>query len=178
MSKRIKNMVLEDLQKRIGSTRDFLVVDASALPGPTANGLRVKLLKQNIRMLGVKNTLAVKILKDMGLGEVTPYLSGPSTLVYGSSDVVALSKEVTKSAKDHDKLKIKGGIVEGRRLDTAGVESLSKSPSREELLSKIAGMILAPGANLAALLGAPGSNLAGLVKSVSEKEESASPAAS
>lgn len=178
MSKRIKNMVLEDLRKRIGSTRDFLVVDASALAGPKANTLRVKLLKQNIRMLGVKNTLAVKILKDLGLEAVAPYLSGPSTLVYGSTDVVALSKEVAKSAKENEKLKIKGGVVEGRGLDTAGVDALSKSPSREELLSKIAGMILAPGANLAALVGAPGANLAGLVKSVSEKEESASPAAS
>ena len=92
--------------------------------------------------------------------------------------MVALSKEVAKSAKENEKLKIKGGVVEGRGLDTAGVDALSKSPSREELLSKIAGMILAPGANLAALVGAPGANLAGLVKSVSEKEESASPAAS
>jgi len=178
MSKRIKSMVLDGLRERIGQTRDFLVVDLSALPGPTANTLRVKLLKRNIRMLGVKNTLAVKVLKDLGLGEVAPFLSGPSTLVFGGTDVVALSKEITKTAKDHDKVKVKGGVVEGRGLDPAGVDALSKSPSREELLSKIAGLILAPGANLAALIGAPGANLAGLVKSVAEKEESAPAAAS
>lgn len=173
MSKRIKGMVVDELRKRLGTSRDFLVVDASALEGTVANNLRVKLLKQNIRMLGVKNTLASKVLKDLGLGEVSKYLAGPTTLVFGGPDVVALSKEITKWAKDIDKLKIKGGVVEGRGLDTAGVDALSKSPSREELLSKIAGQILAPGANLVALLGAPGARLAGLVKSVSEREESA-----
>lgn len=178
MSKRIKAMMIDDLQKRIGTTRDFLVVDASKLQGTVANNLRVKLQKQNIRMLGVKNTLAAKVLADLKLGDLSGALSGPSTLVYGGSDVVALSKEITKSAKDLKDLKIKGGLVEGKGLDASGVDALSKSPSREELLSKIAGQILGPASHLAGLLGAPGSNLAGLVKTVSEREEGAAPAPS
>jgi len=137
MSKRIKAMMIDDLQKRIGTTRDFLVVDASKLQGTAANNLRVKLQKQDIRMLGVKNTLAAKVLADLKLGDLSGALSGPSTLVYGGSDVVALSKEITRSAKDLKDLKIKGGLVEGKGLDASGVEALSKSPSREELLSKI-----------------------------------------
>jgi len=178
MSKRIKAMLIDDLQKRIGNNRDFLVVDASKLPGLAANTLRVKLQKQNIRMLGVKNTLARKVLAELGLGDMSQSLTGPSTLVYGGSDVVALSKEITKSAKDLSDLKIKGGLVEGKGLDASGVEALSKSPSREELLSKIVGQILGPAGHLAGLLGAPGSNLAGLVKTVSEREEGEAPAPS
>jgi large subunit ribosomal protein L10 len=69
-------------------------------------------------------------------------------------------------------------LVEGKGLDASGVDALSKSPSREELLSKIAGQILGPASHLAGLLGAPGSNLAGLVKTVSEREEGAAPAPS
>ncbi|RPI77072.1 MAG: 50S ribosomal protein L10, partial [Planctomycetaceae bacterium] len=160
MSKKLKSMLVEDLRSRIGSTRDFLVVDSSALAGSVANGLRVKLLKQDIRMLGVKNTLAQKVLDELGLGGVGTYLTGPSTLVFGGSDVVALSKEIARTAKDAGKLKIKGGIVEGKAIDAAGVDALSKSPSREELLSKIVSLALAPGANLAALLGAPGGVIA------------------
>lgn len=178
MSKRLKSMIVEDLRSRIGSTRDFLVVDSSALEGTTANNLRVKLLKQDIHMLGVKNTLAQKVLGELGLGGVGAYLAGPSTLVYGGPDVVALSKEIARWAKDIDKLKIKGGIVEGKAIDAAGVDALSKSPSREELLGKIAALALGPGGQLAALLGAPGGVLAGQIKSVSEKEEAASAAAS
>ncbi|RPI80941.1 MAG: 50S ribosomal protein L10, partial [Planctomycetaceae bacterium] len=86
MSKKLKSMLVEDLRSRIGSTRDFLVVDSSALAGSVANGLRVKLLKQDIRMLGVKNTLAQKVLDELGLGGVGTYLTGPSTLVFGGSD--------------------------------------------------------------------------------------------
>ncbi|MFM7160985.1 MAG: 50S ribosomal protein L10, partial [Planctomycetaceae bacterium] len=71
MSKRIKAMMIDDLQKRIGSTRDFLVVDASKLKGTAANNLRVKLQKQNIRMLGVKNTLARKVLAELKLGDLS-----------------------------------------------------------------------------------------------------------
>jgi large subunit ribosomal protein L10 len=92
---------------------------------------------------------------------------------------VALSKEIAKWAKDLEALTVKGGIVEGNSIGPAQFVALSKSPSREELLGKIAGLILAPGAQLAAALLGTGGTLCGQVKSIAEKEpEAAAPAAS
>jgi large subunit ribosomal protein L10 len=180
MSKKIKEMVVTALRERIGEHRDILVIDYSKLDGVTANSMRLKLRKQNIRMLGVKNALARKALGELGLAGLDPYLSGPSALVYGGPDIVALSKEIAKWAKDIEVLQIKGGVVEGNSIDKAGVVALSKSPSREELLGKIVGLMLSPGAQLSAALLGAGGTLAGQIKSIADKEpepeEAAAPA--
>jgi large subunit ribosomal protein L10 len=179
MSKKIKDMLVDELRQRIGQHRDMLVVDYSKLDGVTGNNLRLKLKKHKITMLGVKNALARRALGELGIDGLDQYLTGPSTLVFGGPDIVALSKEIAKWAKDLEPLTIKGGIVDGKSIGPTEVDALSKSPSREELLGKIAGLILAPGALLAgALLGA-GGTLCGQVKSIAEKEpEAAPPAAS
>ncbi|MBI3861629.1 MAG: 50S ribosomal protein L10 [Planctomycetia bacterium] len=177
MSKRIKDMLASELRERLGQHRDILVVDNSKLDGVSANTMRNKLRKSNIRMLWVKNSLARKVLGELGLAALDPFLSGPSTLVYGGPDIVALSKEITKWAKDLEALQIKGGIVEGNSIDRAQVHALSKSPSREELLGKVVMLMLSPGAQLAGALLGSGGTVVGQVKSIAEKEPEAAPAA-
>ena len=178
MSKKIKDMLVDELRQRIGQHKDMLVVDYSKLDGVTGNNLRLKLKKHKITMLGVKNALARKALGELGLKGLDPYLSGPSALVFGGPDIVALSKEIAKWAKNVEALQIKGGVVEGNSIDKAGVDALSKSPSREELLSKIVGLMLSPGANLAAALLGAGGTLGGQIKQIADKEpDAAAPAA-
>lgn len=128
-------------------------------------------------MLGVKNSLARRALGELGLKALEPYLAGPSTLVFGGPDIVALSKEIAKWAKDIEALQIKGGVVEGNSIGPEGVQALSKSPSREELLGKVVALCLAPGANLAAALLGAGGTLCGQIKSIADKEPEAAGAA-
>jgi len=175
MSKKIKDMLVAELRERIGAHKDILVVDYSKLDGKTENSLRLKLHKQKITMLGVKNSLARKALGELGLSGLDPFLNGPSTLVFGGPDIVALSKEIAKWVKDLEPLTIKGGVVEGNSIGPAQFDALSKSPSREELLGKIVGLILAPGAQLSAALLGAGGTVCGQVKSISEKEPDAAP---
>jgi len=175
MSKKIKDMLVDELRQRIGQHKDMLVVDYSKLDGVTGNNLRLKLKKHKITMLGVKNALARRALGELGIAGLDQYLTGPSTLVFGGPDIVALSKEITKWAKDLEPLTIKGGIVDGKSIGPKEVDALSKSPSREELLGKIAGLILAPGAQLAAALLGAGGTICGQVKSIAEKEPEAAP---
>lgn len=178
MSKKIKEMLTAELRERIGEHRDILVVDYSKLDGVTANNLRLKLRKQKITLLGVKNSLARRALGEIGLKALEPYLAGPSTLVFGGPDIVALSKEIAKWAKDIEALQIKGGVVEGNSIGPEGVQALSKSPSREELLGKVVALCLGPGAQLAAALLGTGGMICGQVKSIAEKEPAEAPAAS
>ena len=177
MSKRVKEMQIEALRSRLGDTRDLLVADLAKLDGVTANRVRLEFQKRNIRAMSVKNALAKVALRQSGVEGLDAVLEGPSTLIWGGEDIVQLSKEIAKWAKDVEAFKIKGGSVEGSSLDAAGVEALSKSPSREELIAMIAGQILSPGANLAAMLLGPGGQLAGQIKTISEKEDEGAPAA-
>lgn len=176
MSKAVKGMVIDALAKRVDGVTDMLVLDISRLDGVSENRWRLDLRKKNIRVLTVPNQLARKAISQTGIPGLDDILQGPSTLVFGGDDIVALSKEIMAAAKENEKILVKGGSVEGSPLDQAGVDSLSKSPSRDELISLIAGQILAPGANLAAAMLGPGAQLASQVKSISEDEEAGDPA--
>lgn len=170
MSRFIKDHIITELEDQLRDLGEVLVVDVSKLTGNDANRLRVELGQQNIETMGVKNSLARLACSRVGLEALNPILEGPSTLVWGGEDVVALSKQITAWAKEISALEIKGAAVEGQTLDAEGVERLSKSPGRPELLSKIAGLILSPAGNLAGALLGPGGTVAGQIKSHSEGE--------
>lgn len=166
----MKEMIIQELVDRLDGNTDVLVLDSSKLDAISDNKFRQTLEANGVHLLTVKNTLARKALGEVG-EKLNQVLSGPSTLVWGGEDVVALSKEITKFVRKNPKLQLKGGAVEGQVLDTKGVEKLSKSPGRAELISQIAGLILSPGARLAGALLGPGGKVAGCVKTIADKEE-------
>lgn len=171
MSRQIKDMLIADIQGKLGENRDMLVVDCSRLDAVSANRWRIGLQQSNISALTVKNSIAKNALGRLGVGGLDEILAGPSTLVWGGDDVVALSKAIAKWARELDGLQIKGATVEGQSLDAGGVEALSKSPGRAELIGQLAGLMLAPGAQLAGALQGPGGQLAGCLKKISGEEE-------
>jgi len=170
MGRQVKDMVISDIQSRIGDNRDFIVVDCSKMDAITANRWRLALRKERIQALTVKNSVAANALARKGVKGLETVLSGPSTLVWGSDDVVALSRSMTKWAKEIKNLEIKGGSVEGESLNAAAVDSLSKSAGRLETIGELAGLMLAPGRQLAGCLQGPGGQLAGQLKTLSGDE--------
>jgi large subunit ribosomal protein L10 len=177
MSKAVKQLMMDDLRQTIGDCREVIVVDASKLDGVTSNKWRLALAKKKIRAVGVKNALARKALGDVGLTGLGAALTGPSTLVFGGEDIVALSREIAEWAAKIKELQICGGAIGETSLTAADVESLSKSPGRRELLGQLAGQILGPGAQLAAAIQGPGGKLAGCLQALAEKEGAEAPAA-
>ena len=171
MSRFIKEHIITELEDQLRDRGEVLVVDVSGLTGNEVNDLRLALRQQDISLLSVKNSLARRACESIGLEALGPVLEGPSTLVWGGEDVVALSREITKWAKEIGTFEVKGGAVEGKTLDAAGVDKLSKSPGRAELLSIIAGSILSPGGNIAGALLGPGGTVAGQIKSKADDEE-------
>lgn len=171
MSKQVKQMMMSEIGEQLGETRNMLFVDASRLDANTTNTWRLALSEQNITALTVKNTLAQRVLADKGIEGVETAFDGPTTLVWGGEDVVELSKSIARWAKELEELTVKGATVEGNVLDEAGVAQLSKSPGRAELLSEIAGLLLAPARQIAGALLGPGGRISGQVQAVSEKEE-------
>jgi large subunit ribosomal protein L10 len=177
MSRRVKEMVIEEVGVRLKGVKDILVVDASKLDGVTANKLRLSMRKKKISALTIRNTLGRLALKNAGVTALDSILEGPSTLVWGGEDIVALSKEIAQWAKDIEPLQIKGGTTEGTPLSKKTVDELAKSPGRRELIGQIAAAMMSPGAQLAGAMVGPGRKLASQIEKISEKEESAAPAA-
>ena len=151
--------------------KDFIVVDCSKVDAITANRWRLALRKQHMSALTVKNSVANNALKRKGVSGLSKVLSGPSTLIWGGDDIVALSRSVAKWAKEIKNFEIKGGTVEGESLDAAAVDALSKSAGRLETIGEIAGLMLAPGRQLAGCLQGPSGRLAGQLKTLSEEKQ-------
>jgi large subunit ribosomal protein L10 len=170
MSKLVKEMIIDDLTGRLGETRDMLVIDSSRVDAIADNRFRAALAAQNIRLLTVKNSLARRALNSLGVTALDPVLKGPSTLVWGGEDIVSLSKEITRWAKEFETLEVKGGALEGKTLEAADVDALSKSPSREQLIGRVVMLAQSPGRRLAGQLLGPGGKLAGQLKAIAEKE--------
>lgn len=172
MSRRIKDMLIAEITGRLGDVRDVLVVDCSAMDAVTTNRWRIGIAEASISALTVKNSIARNALARIGVEGLDEILSGPSTLLWGGEDVVALTKEITRWSRQVPGLRIKGAAVEGQTLNPADVDALSKSPGRLELISRISGLMLSPASQLAGALKAPGGALAGALKTIADGAES------
>ena len=173
MSKYVKNMIVDTVRERIGENRDLLVVDSSLLDGNTTNRWRLALREKDITVLTVGNSLARRALNDLGISTLDPYLSGPSTLVWGGEDIVALSKEIARWVKEVGVLKIKGGTLDGQTLTADDVREVSQWPSREELLSIVAGQLLSVAGDIAGQLTGPARQIASQISTLIERQEEA-----
>ncbi|MEZ6045773.1 MAG: 50S ribosomal protein L10 [Planctomycetaceae bacterium] len=83
MSKRVKGMLIEDIQERISDHTDLLVVDVSKMDAITTNKWRLALQAKEINALSVKNSLARVALERKGVSGLEEILKGSSTLVWG-----------------------------------------------------------------------------------------------
>lgn len=171
MSKFVKDLITKDLRKRLDGVSDALVVDVIGLENNKNVALRQRLRKKNIHLLVVKNSLARRATEGTTLAPAFETADGTLALVWGGEDIVSLAKEVVKitEEKGYEKVTAKGGVLEGKQLDGAGVKAVSKWPSRQEQLSILSGQILSPGAKLSAQLLGAGSKLASQIKKKSEE---------
>lgn len=179
MSKYVKNLISDDVRKRLEGVGDALLVNTIGLDGTSATHLRAELRQKNIQVLVVKNSLAARATEGTPLAPMFEGLTGTSALCWGSEDIVKLAKEITKIARQEQyaKFEIRGGAMDGERLSAAKVAEVAKWPSREEQLSILIGQILGPGARLASQLVGPGGALASQVAEKAKGAEEDAPAA-
>jgi large subunit ribosomal protein L10 len=141
-------------------------------------GLTVKDLQTLRRSLGehadyavVKNTLAKLAAEEAGIAGFDELLNGPTAIAFIKGDVVEAAKGLRDFAKAHPALIIKGGYLDGNPLDASEVAKLADLESREVLLGKLAGAMLASLQNAVSLLNAPVAQVARLAGALQAKAE-------
>jgi large subunit ribosomal protein L10 len=141
-------------------------------------GLTVKQLQALRRSLGenanyavVKNTLTKIAAKEAGVEGFDDLLSGPTAIAFINGDLVEAAKGLRDFAKANPALVIKGGYVDGAPLDASGIAKLADLESREVLLGKLAGAMLASLSQAVYLLNAPLSQAARLAGALQAKAE-------
>jgi large subunit ribosomal protein L10 len=173
MSKYVKNLCADELRERLRNVHDALLVNMVGLNAKTNTRLRAELRKKNIHVMVIKNSLAARAAEGTSLAPLFEGLGGTAAVCWGAEDIVSLAKEVTKLVKDDKNapFQARAGVMDGERIDAAGVEQVSKWPSRTEQLSLLLGQILSPGANLVSQLNSVGGALASQIEQKAEGAE-------
>lgn len=152
---------LAELTKAINDSSSVILTEYAGLSMAEQNELRQNADKGKSVFMVAKNNLLRLALKEKD-AEIAKTLdadlNGPTAVLF-SKDAVAGAKIVAKFAEDHDKLKIKSGIMEGKVISLSEITALSKLPGREELLAKLLAQLSAPAQALVRQLNAPIQNL-------------------
>src|SRR5438093_12586573 len=109
MSKKIKQMQMDELAKTFGGVRDLVLLSVSGVDSTTENKVRLDLRKKNIRLHMVKNSLARRVFGQMGIN-LTDAWAGPTTVAWGANSIAELSPTLDETIRKNDKLKDKGKI--------------------------------------------------------------------
>jgi large subunit ribosomal protein L10 len=175
MNRTEKQALIDDLHQEFGRSPHAILVDFRGLSVPAVTEFRRKIRGAGSRYRVVKNTLALRAIKDTPLEKLGPQFDNTTGVAYTGSDPVVLAKVLVDFAKDHPQLVVKGAVVAGAQmLDASGVKALSTMPSLPELRAKLLGTLMAPASQLVRLLNTPASQLARVLKAHQEKEEAGS----
>jgi len=173
MSKQLKNLIAEEVRKRLSGVNDALLVNVIGLNSANTYNLRRELRSKNIHVLVVKNSLAKRATEGTALAKAFDESEGSLAVVWGAEDFVSLAKELVALYKkpEYEKLTAKGGVMEGEKLTPEKVTEISKWPNRAGQISIVLGQVLSPGSKLLSQITGPGGKLLSQVKKKSEGEE-------
>jgi len=148
-----KKAIVADVGAQLAGAQTVVLAEYRGIPVEELTKLRASARDQGVYLRVLKNTLARRATQGTQFEPLADSMVGP--LIYGiSADPIASAKVLQNFAKTQDLLVIKAGLYNGKLLDVAGVKALATIPSREELLSKLLGVMKAPVSAMARVLGA------------------------
>ena len=148
-----KKAIVADVGAQLAAAQTVVLAEYRGIPVEQLTKLRASARDQGVYLRVLKNTLARRAAQGTQFEPLADSMVGP--LIYGiSADPIASAKVLQNFAKTQDQLVIKAGLYNGKLLDVAGVKALATIPSRDELLSQLLGVMLAPVSAMARVLGA------------------------
>jgi large subunit ribosomal protein L10 len=165
-----KEELISELNGKFSRAKAVVVAEFSKLDVASVNKLRKKLRDSKVEWKVLKNTLAKRAAKGTDVEKVSEDFFGPVAMAITYDDVIAPAKILADFAKDLQSIKIRSGVVQGQKIDQAGVMALAKTPSLNELRAQILGMINQPATKLLRTIKEPGGALARVIKAKSEKQ--------
>ena len=144
-SEKILNQKKEEVKKLAEEMKEaklILLTDYRGINVADDTVLRKDLRNTNATYTIIKNNITRRALAECGIEGLEDKLEGPTAVVMSKEDYLEPSKIIYKYSKDNDFYKIKGGVIDGKVMTTEEIITLAKLPSRETLLSMLAGALL------------------------------------
>ncbi|MCR1953032.1 50S ribosomal protein L10 [Clostridium sp. DSM 100503] len=153
-NRQIKEAKVAEIKEKLEKAQAIVLADYQGLTVEEDTALRKNLREAGVEYKVYKNNLVTLAAKELGIEGLDSYLEGPVSIAFGYEDATAPARVLHTFAKDHKKLELKAGMVEGTLYNKAEVEQLATIPSKEVLIAKLLGSFKAPLSNVAYLLNA------------------------
>ena len=173
MARPEKVQAVAEIKERLERAQAVFLAEYAGLSVKQQQTLRRGLREGGAEFKVVKMTLARRAAAELKLAELDELFIGPTGMAFADGDPVTAAKALKDFAKENEAFAVKGGLLGSEFLTPERISELADIESREVLLSKIAGVMKAPMANLAGLLAAMPRNLASAMQQLVEKKEEA-----
>lgn len=137
-----KKSEVSALAEKIKEAKLVLLTDYRGISVTDVTNLRTKLRDTSSEYKVIKNNITRRALQECGIEGLEEILVGPTAVIMSSEDYLEPSKAVYEYTKKNDNYKIKGGIIDGKVMTAEEIITLAKLPSRETLISMLAGALL------------------------------------
>jgi large subunit ribosomal protein L10 len=157
MLRQDKERIVGELAERLKSSPNLLVADYRGLSMPEIDELRTKLLETGASFSVVKNTLTRRAAEQAGVQDLLELIDGPTAIAFidADGDPAAAAKILNDTARTHDVLVIRGGLLEGDTVGDAEIKQLATLPPTDVLRAQLAGAVAAPLTTIVGLFTAP-----------------------
>ena len=144
-SEKIVNQKKEEVSKLAAEMKEakiILLTDYRGINVTDVTNLRTDLRNVNAKYAVIKNNITRRALAECGIEGLEDKLVGPTAVIMSNEDYLEPAKAIYNFSKNNDYYKIKGGVIEGKVMTAEEIITLAKLPSRETLLSMLAGALL------------------------------------
>lgn len=167
-----KLAAVSELKERIQNSEIAIISSYQGISVEAVTQLRKQMREAGIEYKVYKNTLATIALNDLGYGDATQHISGPTAWAF-SSDPVAPAKLLKDFAATNKFVLMNGGVLSGKVVDGKQLDALASLPSRQVLLGQVVGTIAMPMRNLVGALSAVPRGLVNVLDQIKKQKEAA-----
>lgn len=173
MAKTDKEATVAELTAKLRGSYGAIVTDYRGLPVKAMADLRRQLRTAGAQYVVVKNTLMRRAAEEVGWGEMSQALSGPTAVVFTVDDPAAATKMILAFAKLSGLPQVRAAAIAGKLYGSERMQELATLPGREAVLAMFMGALQAPVANLVSTLQAPVAELVATLEAIVKQRESA-----
>ena len=137
-----KKEEVSKLAEKMKEAKLVLLTDYRGINVEDVTSLRTELRNAKAEYKVIKNNITKRALAECGITGLDEVLEGPTAVIMTNEDYLEPTKAIYKFSKENDFYKIKGGVVEGKVMTAEEIITLAKLPSRDDLLSMLAGALL------------------------------------
>lgn len=132
-----KQTIIDEIKEKVENSSSVVLFDYHGVSDSDIKELRIKLKEAGADFKVYKNTLMARAFNDMKY-DFNEELNGPSALAF-STDQVAPIKILSQFSKDHPTISLKIGLIDGEVANQEVLNQYASLPSRETLLTQLAG---------------------------------------